>query len=252
MNHEPPSYPDLDPPPAPVPDPPAPGGPGATVAGTDGVAPAGTEAHTASPAEEKKKDRKKDKEFGRGVETMFRTSYRMHVDLAALADSKANILISINGLIISVILAALAPRIRTELWLFAPTAVVLCTCLAAISFAVLAARPRVTRPGPPAAERGIGENLMFFGGFLSLSADEYERAVQETIRQPERLYAGMARDIHALGQVLDRKFRLLRMAYTVFMVGLAAGVILYLVVFLAVALGDPASGASGGGASVIG
>lgn len=243
MRHDTHRYPDLDPPPEPVPDPPI-GAATATAVAAPSVAAAEVAETPAGHPEEQKKERKKDKEFGRGVETMFRTSYRMHVDLAALADSKANILISINGLIISVILAALAPRIRTDLWLFVPTTVVLCTCLAAISFAVLAARPRVTRPGPPAAERGIGENLMFFGGFLSLTADEYERAVQETIRQPERLYAGMARDIHALGHVLDRKFRLLRLAYTVFMVGLAGGVLLYLVVFLAVALVEPAAGAA--------
>jgi hypothetical protein len=62
----------------------------------------------------------------------------------------------------------------------------------------------------------------------------------ETIREPDRLYRGMARDIYALGQVLDRKFRLLRLAYTVFMVGLATGVLLYLVVFLVIGLSDPA------------
>jgi VIT1/CCC1 family predicted Fe2+/Mn2+ transporter len=235
MSRESTTYPDLDPPPAPVPDPPL----------TPGTAQA---TPLPAPDEDRKKEKKKDKEFGRGVETMFRTSYRMHVDLAALADSKANILISINGLIISVILAALAPRIRTDLWLFAPTAVVLCTCLAAISFAVLAARPRITRPpqrgaGSP-GEPPIGENLMFFGGFLSMGPDAYERAVQETIRQPERLYSGMARDIYGLGQVLDRKFRLLRLAYTVFMIGLSAGVLLYLVVFLVVAVGEPAPAVS--------
>lgn len=238
MSHPPSPYPDLEPPPAPRPDPPLPAGTSDAVRGADD-GPA-----TAAPPsseEEKKKEAKKAKEFGRGVETMFRTSYRMHVDLASLADSKANILISINGLIISVILAALAPRIRTELWLFAPTAVVLCTCLAAISLAILAARPRVTRPAPGAAT--AGENLMFFGGFLPMGPDAYEREVLASIRQPERLYSGMARDIYALGQVLDRKFRLLRLAYTIFMVGLAVGVLAYLAVFMAMAIGDPASAA---------
>jgi hypothetical protein len=224
MSESPAPYPDLEPPGVPVPDPPPGGGTGATQPVT-----------IEAPGEKKKKE----KDLGRGVETMFRTSYRMHVDLASLADSKANILISINGLIISVILAAMAPRIRTELWLFAPTAVVLCTCLVAITCAILAARPRVTRPEPGARRPALGENLMFFGGFLALSADEYETAVRETIRQPELLYTGMTRDIYALGLVLDRKFRLLRLAYTVFMVGLAAGVLLYLLVFLVIGLTDP-------------
>jgi hypothetical protein len=223
MSESPVPYPDLDPPGSPTPDPPP-----------------SQDVTVAAEVEASKEKKKKDKDLGRGVETMFRTSYRMHVDLASLADSKANILISINGLIISVILAALAPRIRTELWLFAPTALVLCTCLVAISCAILAARPRVNRPSRQGDSARIGENLMFFGGFLALTPDEYEAAVQDAIREPDRLYRGMSRDIYALGQVLDRKFRLLRLAYTVFMVGLAAGVLLYLIVFLVIGLSDPA------------
>ena len=68
---------------------------------------------------------------------------------------------------------------------------------------------------------------------------EDQARVLEAIREPDRLYRGMTRDIYALGLVLDRKFRLLRLAYTVFMVGLAAGVLLYLLVFLVIGLSDP-------------
>ena len=230
------AYPDLDPPARPVPDRPSP----------VRAAEAGPGADTQPRLEGAPEKKKKEKDLGRGVETMFRTSYRMHVDLAGLADSKANILISINGLSISVMLAAMVPRIGEEVWLFLPTSVVLLTSLASISLAVLAARPRVSRPaaggtGTGADAGGVGENLMFFGGFLSLSAEAYRAAVAEAIRQPERLYDGMARDIYGLGLVLDRKFRLLRMAYTVFMFGLATGVVLYLIVYLLLGLGDAGS-----------
>ena len=64
----------------------------------------------------RKKKAKKGKAAGglgssRGVETMFRTSYRTHVDLSHLADNKANIMISINGIIISILLASISPKI---------------------------------------------------------------------------------------------------------------------------------------------
>ena len=41
--------------------------------------------------------------LGRGVETMYRTAYRTHVNLSSIADNKANIMLSINAIIISVI-----------------------------------------------------------------------------------------------------------------------------------------------------
>ena len=74
---------------------------------------------------------------------MFRTSYRVHMNLSALADTKANIMISINGIIISIIIAAISPKIDTNPWLLVPTSVMLLACLGSIIFAVLSARPRV-------------------------------------------------------------------------------------------------------------
>ncbi|HEX5726831.1 MAG TPA: polyphosphate kinase 1, partial [Longimicrobiaceae bacterium] len=186
---------------------------------------------------EKEREKEKAKQADRGMETMFRTSYRMHVDLSALADSKANIMISINGLMISIILAAISPKIGTNAWLLLPTAVVLVSGLISLGFAVLAARPRV-RTTPPATEAGgpPQPNLMFFGSFVSLSLEEYEEGVAELMTEPDRLYRDMSRDIYVLGTVLERKFNLLRTAYTVFLAGLVTGVLLYLAVYASIAL----------------
>lgn len=194
-------------------------------------------AAAAPDAKGKPKKAKKRKEAGRGVETMFRTSYGMHVDMSALADSKANIMISINGLMISIILAAISPKIETHPWLLLPTAVVLLGCLVSLTFAILAARPRIN--AAPAGQPRGPANLMFFGSFVSLSAAEYERGVTELMEDPQRLYQSMARDIFGLGKVLERKFNLLRSAYTVFLVSLVSGVLLYLIVYLGVAFAAP-------------
>ena len=77
----------------------------------------------------KKKKKQKKKGSTRGVETMFRTNYRTHLDLSSLADNKANIMISINGIIISILLASIYPRILDNRLLLLPTAVLLLFCL---------------------------------------------------------------------------------------------------------------------------
>jgi hypothetical protein len=185
----------------------------------------------------KKKGKKGKKRIGseRGIETMFRTSYQMHVEMSGLADSKANILISINGLIISVILAAISPKIDANPWLLLPTAVVLVSCLISMSFSILAARPRLAAgQGSAAAPRAEPDNLIFFGSFVGLDAAEYERRLLDLIRTRDELYRHMIRDIYGLGKVLERKFALLGRAYTIFLAGLILGVLLYLVVFVGV------------------
>lgn len=104
--------------------------------------------------EEEKKEKKPKKKKGteekklgstnRGVSDMFRTSYRTHIELSAIADNKSNIMISINGIIISIVIASISPKIDSNPWLLIPTAVLLLTCLGSLIYAVLSARPRVS------------------------------------------------------------------------------------------------------------
>ena len=183
---------------------------------------------------EKKKGKKKDTGLGlsRGIETMFRTSYRVHQDLVSLADTKANIMISVNGLIISIILAAVSPRIGGLPLLVLPTSILLIGCVTALVYAVLAARPRVSNV--PLTLDDIARNdanILFFGNFVNLSEAEFVDGMTDLMQSQDHLYVNMVRDLYGLGQVLKTNFRLLRISYTVFMFALVIGVGLFVLVF---------------------
>lgn len=183
-----------------------------------------------------KKAKKKNKPTtlgsSRGIETMFRTSYRVHQDLVGLADAKANIMISVNGLIISITLAALAPRIGGLPLLVLPVSLLLVGCLIALVYAVLAARPRVS--SQPLTLDDIDRNdsnILFFGNFVNLSEGDFVEGMKNLMLTPDHLYINMVRDLYGLGQVLKKKFQLLRISYTVFMIALILGVGGFVVVF---------------------
>lgn len=183
-----------------------------------------------------KKEKKKGKDKAKagspkGIETMFRTSYRTHLDLSNLADTKANIMISINGIIISILFASTSSSVLLQSRLFLlPTGVLLVFCLLSLVYAVLAARPRVTRKETTLDQIKEGKaNILFFGNFTSLAEEEFVDGMEHLIREPERAYRNMIRDIYGLGSVLETKYRLLRTSYTIFMFGLIAGVLLFLV-----------------------
>jgi len=185
-------------------------------------------------ARPKKKKKKKDKKggAGRGVETMFRTAYRTHLDLSSLADTKANIMISINGIIISILLATVYPSMVQNQALFVPSSLLLLTCLASLVLAVLAARPRVTRKTVTADDvRENRANILFFGTFINLKEEDFLAGMWELMGDRERTYTNMMRDLYGLGSVLEAKYRLLRTSYTVFMVGLTLGVIAFFAVY---------------------
>ena len=178
------------------------------------------------------------KELGslkRGVSDMFRTSYRNHIELSAIADNKSNIMISINGIIISIMIASVSTQISSNSWLLFPTAVLLITCMLSLIYAVLAARPRVSNEKVTLDDvRSNRSNILFFGNFYSMERDDYVTGLEELMADSGHLYNTMARDLHSLGVVLSKKFKLLRVAYNIFMVGLVVSVCSFLLVYLLV------------------
>ncbi len=179
----------------------------------------------------------------RGVETLFRTSYRVHMDLSSLADTKANIMISINGIIISIMIASISPKIDTNPWLIIPTSILLLACLTSVVYAVRSARPRVNSSviNLDMIRQKKG-NILFFGHYASLDEEEFLLGMREVLADQTLLYENMIKDIYGLGSVLSQKFDLLRKAYTVFMFGLSIGIIGFIAVYAWVVLYlDPAS-----------
>lgn len=171
----------------------------------------------------------------RGVQTFFRSNYRNHINLSAIADNKANIMITVNSLLISVLITALTYRNITESnpMILLPVIIFLITGLASLIFAVLSARPKVTNintANTPPIE--IRKNIVFFGSFASLDLDQYEEAMDHMLKDGELLYGNMSRDLYFLGKVLDKKYRYLTVSYNVFMVGFIFTVTTFLFVIL--------------------
>lgn len=193
----------------------------------------------------KKKKRKKKKKvapdsdklnelnLGRGVETMYRTTYRTHVNLSSIADNKANIMLSINAIIISIVVSSLVPRFGANPRLILPTMVLLTVCLAALVFAILATRPKVTKG--EATREDISakrSNLLFFGNFYNMDINDFHWGMMEMIKDSDFLYSSMTRDLYYLGVVLAKKYRYLRLCYGIFMYGLILAVALFALVFI--------------------
>ncbi len=187
---------------------------------------------SSEPDEEKPASEPKPPGSNRGVETMFRNIYRVQMDLTGLADNKANMMISINGIIISIIIAAVAPKLDNNPWLMLPTTILLLGTMFSLIFSIMAAKPRIN-PGPLSLQdlRHSQGNLLFFGNFARISEREFIEGMSGLMEDRATLYESMMRDIHGLGSVLNKKFRLLQHAYLLFMVALVAGVVAYIAVF---------------------
>jgi len=167
----------------------------------------------------------------RGIESLFRNSYRAQLDMITLAATKANIMISLNGILVSVLIVSSAYFVDADPMLIIPFTAFLLTCTVAVVFAVLAARPLVDRSVLSVEEfRTDKADLLVFEHFSKLKKDEYIDTMLEMVRNNDRIYRNMVVHIHELGCSANRAFARLYISYSAFMVGLVISVILLFVV----------------------
>jgi hypothetical protein len=176
------------------------------------------------------KDKLKENRTERGVGTMFRIMSDNHVSLSQMADSKANIMISVNTIVLSILVSVLLGKLQFYPEFIIPTIILASVCLTAIVFAILATRPNVTRG--TFSKQDVQQkkvNLLFFGNFHKMDLPDYDWGMNEMMNDKEYLYSSMIKDIYFLGKVLARKYKYLRISYTIFMFGLIIAIISFIV-----------------------
>jgi predicted metal-dependent HD superfamily phosphohydrolase len=184
-------------------------------------------------AAEAKIKREKEKEADRSIATVFRIMANNHMALSQMADSKANILISVNAIILSILIGSLIEKVQTDPNLQLPLGVIALVCVASIVFGILATRPNVSS-GKFSHEDIANKrtNLLFFGNFHNASLEDYNWGMTEMLGDKEYMNSSMIKDNYFLGVVLAKKYKYLRIAYNIFMYGLILAVIAFIVAAL--------------------
>lgn len=177
---------------------------------------------------EKLKVQLKDASPEKGIQSMYRIALRNHIKLSDIADTKANILLSVNAIVISLALSNLIPKLDnpSNAYLIYPTIIFIFFSIVAMVLSILATRPNVTR-GEFSREdvKNKKVNLLFFGNFHKMKLEDFEWAIGEMLQDKDYIYSALTKDLYFLGVVLDRKYKLLRITYTVFMVGIITSVL---------------------------
>jgi len=183
-------------------------------------------------SEKPEKDGKKKKADrpDKGIETMFRISSSNHQRLSDMADNKAHIMITVNSIILSAVISLLLRKLTDYEYLTIPTFILLSISLLAMTFSILATRPSIPTgifKRADVDERRV--NLLFFGNFYKMPLEDYTYGMVKMMEDKEFLYGSLIKDVYAQGVVLGKKYRLLRIAYNIFMFGLIAAVLAFII-----------------------
>ena len=166
-------------------------------------------------------DRFDDLEPRSGIDYALRTVQQSQVQFSLMADTKANIMITVCSIVISVALTQLdQPRAQLPLLILSGFTVV---SLVAALLCVLPSRRLPAMKDGKADISSAGFNPLFFLHFQHVSRDEYEAEMERRLQDKGELYRMLVQDIYYGGVALAQtKFRLLRVSYLSFMVGLIA------------------------------
>ncbi|WP_163514239.1 Pycsar system effector family protein [Gelidibacter japonicus] len=190
--------------------------------------------HKKEQMKAKYKAKAKDSSPERAIQSFYRTSLRNHIKLSDIADTKANILLSVNAIIISLMLSTLFSKFDNPAnqFLIVPTIILMLSSITSMILSIIATRPNITS-GEFTKEdvKNQKVNLTFFGNFHKMKLEDFEWAITELLKDKNYVYSSLTKDLYFLGKVLDRKYRILRVTYTVFMVGMIISVIAFAVSF---------------------
>lgn len=172
------------------------------------------------------------------METLFRITFNNQIHLIRIADNKANSIITINTLVITVLIGLSGYGSITQkidfrsINMILPIILLIMTCLTSVIFALLATQPKILKTKNKTAEKGSGSSLMFFGSIADRTLDDYLSNMDDLTHSPELVYQAMEIEIYNQSKVLTRKYKLLSIAFLVFRYGFISSVLAFLVSFL--------------------
>jgi hypothetical protein len=165
---------------------------------------------------------------GSHLDHMLRQTRIHHVQLSSMADIKANMLLTLAAVVVTIIAPhAMKPLLR---W---PALVLIAFCLATIVLAIYAVMPKIPLRHEPNGKDPDSPmfNLLFFGDFVQMPYEQFEGAMERILNDPSAAYQAQVREIYVHGVFLaQKKYRFLKLAYLTFLSGLFASVVAFVIV----------------------
>jgi Pycsar effector protein len=164
---------------------------------------------------------------GSYLDHLMRASQFHLIQLSYMADMKANMLLTMSSVVMTLSLPQLLKG--AHLW---PLIVLTAFCLLTIGLATYAVMPKIpVRHEKTAPDiHSLNFNLLFFGDFTRLTQPQFETAMEEVMNDHSRVYGAQVRELYLLGTFLARKkYRFLRLAYLSFITGLTLAFIGFLI-----------------------
>jgi len=168
---------------------------------------------------------------------IIRTALRNNIEMINVADNKANTLLTLNALMVTFLLPLATANVDfvVESRLAIPLAIMILTSLITIFMAVIVLKPgdfSVIRDEK--VEQGQNYSPFFFGNIFTMRRSEFLPYMRQSLENPNDFREYLADDLFYTGKRLGKKMTIIKIAFNVFITGLAAavGASLFIILFI--------------------
>ncbi len=161
------------------------------------------------------------------IDVLLRTTQQSLVQYSLMADNKANIMITVSSIVLSIALSQSGNS--SHKW---PLVIICVSSLLALILAILAVLPTIAYPKDASGNPHLQSpsfNLLYFGHFSQLPEQTFCSELERITASGSDLYVTIAKDIYAHGKVLvEKKYLYLRWSYISFLLGAAGGALAFI------------------------
>ncbi len=176
----------------------------------------------------------KEKKLNKNVLNIIRTTLRNNIELTGIADNKANVLLSLNAVMLTFMVPLFIPRldIIEKYNLVYPIILLILTSLITIYISALVLRPGKFNQGQSNLQKGRYVSPFFFGNFYKMNQSEFTDYVQDAISHGNLVNRHVIEDLHYIGTRLGIKMSMIRKAFAIFLTGFTTSVLLALILVI--------------------
>lgn len=152
---------------------------------------------------------------------------RIHlISFSQMADTKANILLSISSVLLSISLTRISdPRFAVSI------TVLVVFLLITIFLALMTVIPKLgSLRHKKLSIHDPDYSPLFFGDYVDIPYDEYAKDMEEIMNDPDRTYEVMVKEIYFAGVYLvKRKYKYVQYGYIFFFAGLIVSTLIFFI-----------------------
>lgn len=162
------------------------------------------------------------KKLSKEVLNIIRTTQRNNIELTSIADNKANMLLSLNGIMISIALPLFLSNteVLTGTKVGIPVLILSLTCFCTMYISALVLRPSNFDTFNDTLAADTPRSPFFFGNFFRMEAGEFFEDVEKKLENKEELRDYVTQDLFFVGRRLGHKMQLIRTAFNIFIFGI--------------------------------